>query len=301
MHAKEKTHQVSANNPKDDTLGISDLRAQIDALDDEIFEMFKRRTEIVAGVGKLKKSSGDNPVYLRAGREALMVRRIVEKFKDAGFHPAAAGMMWRFLISASLSVESPISVCCHVQGSDFTNYWLAREYFGTFTPVTRQPTASRVISDVIERKVMVGMLSMPKNDERNPWWLMLMQGAKDLPKIFAIVPFVVAPKALKDDFVSLAIGLIPPEPTGDDVSLIAIEMEASMSMNRLNSLFEKSFKGAKWISMTTLANGHRVYLSEIPEFVTHEHEALASITTEAAGGILQLRVLGSYARPVIVE
>jgi hypothetical protein len=88
-------------------------------------------------------------------REAEQVRRIMKKFENLGddlLLPAAAGALWRTIIGMSTSIESPLKVSAYTPIGDSDLYWLAREYFGPFLPITRQPYINRVIGDVMDGK-----------------------------------------------------------------------------------------------------------------------------------------------------
>src|SRR5205814_7330018 len=63
---------ASADNPLDD------LRCQIDGIDDALHDLLIRRAEIAERIGKLKsESAGGAPaVFLRPGREAIVLRRL---------------------------------------------------------------------------------------------------------------------------------------------------------------------------------------------------------------------------------
>ena len=52
---------------------LAELRADIDAIDDEIHDLLMCRTDIVSRIGALKKANDSADLALRPGREAASV------------------------------------------------------------------------------------------------------------------------------------------------------------------------------------------------------------------------------------
>ena len=147
---------------------LEKFRKKIDALDDELVALFKKRADIVAQVGVHKRSLKQNREFLRPGREAEMVRDFCTR--DAGkMAPHVLGAMWRLLISGSLQIEKTLIISALApKGSVAEYYWLAREYFGMFTPIHVQHTAKAVINDLLEGDASVGVLPLPSNAQEDP-------------------------------------------------------------------------------------------------------------------------------------
>lgn len=279
-------------NPNDTELAA--FRQKIDALDDKIIALLIERIGIVANVGEMKRRTAPGQCPIRAGREADMVRRIMGKFEGSLFPPAAAAAMWRILIGASTSVESPLSLSICVAERDETLYWLAREYFGPTLPVTRQPHVKRVVGDVMDGKTSIGIVPMLTAD--SDWWTSLMPEGDNVPKIFACLPFVGdgAP-------VALAIACIRPESTRDDVSLLALDTDGNLSQNRLQAVFAQTRLQAKWISITTPSAATRRHLVEIKGFITASDDTMAPLIAELGASLQKISFLGAYASPVWIK
>jgi len=290
------------NTPKPDALpGLAEFRQRIDALDDKIIALFIERIGIVAQVGEMKRHANPGQCPIRAGREAEMVRRIIEKFKDSKFSPLAAAAMWRVLIGASTSVEAALKLSVHATDQEPDLYWLAREYFGPTVGFTRQPHVKRVIGDVIDGKASVGIVPFPHNADAGYWWTNLIQHDRDMPKIFAHLPFVHDGAPAHNAPAALAIAHIRPEETGDDRSLLVFEAGPHVSQHKLQSAFAAAKLEARWISIATLIPSVRHHLVEIDGFVTQEHEGLKSCLAGLNDSITATSVLGAYARPVILN
>jgi chorismate mutase / prephenate dehydratase len=274
------------------TKDIPELRAAIDDIDDELVRLFNKRSEFVRQVGAIKKSTQNEGFsFIRSAREADMVRRMYEAFKGGIFPPAAAAHMWRIIISASLSLEAPLTVSAFCPEPQHEIYWLAREYFGNFTPTTKEPTARRVLGEVIDGKAQVGVLPLPDDSAEGKWWQKL-QG--DM-KIFACVPYIL-PKGAS--IKALAVAKLEPEETGNDISFFSIETEADVSLSRLKTTLDKHKLDARWLATEAFASGHRVHLIEIRGFITAHHDAVRELKASVGASLLAIHWLGAYALPL---
>lgn len=89
------------------------LRAQIDALDDQILERLNERARLAREIGSLK-SGGSEPgkvAIYRPEREAQVLRRIKDK-NPGPLSGEAVARLFREVMSACLALEKPLSVAC---------------------------------------------------------------------------------------------------------------------------------------------------------------------------------------------
>jgi chorismate mutase len=276
---------------------LQQLRSEIDAVDDEIMALIKKRTGIVSKVGDLKSLEESRKCYIRPGREANMLRRIHDYFKDDAFSAQAACAIWRVIIAASTSVEKQLTLSVYNNGDDATLYWLAREYFGNFSPITRQTTATRVISDVLDGKASVGILPLPSNADTMQWWPSLVQKGKEWPRIFAHIPFMMEGRSARP-VAALAIANIVPEETGDDITYLIVESDDSVSTSRLSTEFSKAGLEAQWINVHSPAPAVRQHLVTAKGFIGQDHPMLEQFTANM-GGAVRVTTLGAYASPIL--
>ena len=197
-----------------------------------------------------------------------MIRRIANEFKDSKFLPAAAAAIWRLIIGASTSVESALTVSVYAPDRDNDYFWMAREYFGPFIPVTKQPHIKRVLGDVMDGKAAVGIVPMLRSADTTFWWTNLMHQGNDAPKVFARIPFVYPDTPGRDAPSGLAIARILPEPSGDDHSLLVLEADHNVSQHKLQTAFATAKLDATWINIATLSPSARHHLIEVKGFVT---------------------------------
>jgi chorismate mutase len=271
---------------------IPELRAEIDAIDEKLITLLNQRSRFVLEVGAIKKSTqGPGICFIRSGREADMVRRMLEAFKEGVFPAPAAAHLWRIIISASLSLESPLSVAAYAPEAFQEIYWFAREYFGNFTPITRESTSRRVLSEVIDEKAQVGVVPLPDDSTEGKWWLKLQEPLK----IFACIPFIL-PKG--GSVKALAVAKVEPEETGNDVSFFSIETEMDISQSRIKTALDNHKLEARWLAVESFNSGHRVHLIEIKGFVTLSHDFVSEVKAAIGVSLLGLTWLGAYALPI---
>ncbi|MCE3233307.1 MAG: pheA [Rickettsiaceae bacterium] len=203
---------------------LSKFRAQIDEIDDKIINLLKDRMEIVKQVGELKAKTSATASFIRAGREASMLRNLTRKI-DGVFPPGAIATMWRMIISTSLCIEQPMSISAYVHENDQSCYWLTREYYGTFVQTQTSGSTDEVISNVANGKTSIGILPLIDNSD-SPWWIRPAKEKNDI-YIFARIPFIEEQNPIAKPV--LAIANVMPEQTDDDISVIAVYTKSPVS------------------------------------------------------------------------
>lgn len=286
------TQQVASANK------LAELRKKIDEIDNNIIEQLTKRIEIVGQVGELKQKTTTIPCPIRSGREAEMVRAIIEKFRPTDFPAGAAAAIWRIIIGASTNVESKLTLSVFSDERDNNLYWLAREYFGPTSPIIKQPHIKRIIGDVMDGKAAVGIVPFLRSADTSNWWTVLMQQGENVPKIFAHVPFVYTDVPGKDIPSALAIARLVPEPSGDDMSLIVIEADSTVSQHRLQTAFVNAKLEVTWINIATLSPASRHHLVEIQGFITADHDGFAALISALGASVFSTHFLGAYATPM---
>lgn len=145
---------------KENSMKLEELRAQIDAIDNELLALLAKRISIVEKVGHLKHANGTKGSFIRPKREDDMMKRILQK--GAGNFPKAALFsIWRTIISASLQVENPFRV---ITTKDIGKE--VYEYFGAFTEYVMFDTPDEVFKHISPTDV--GVLPKKANIEKIP-------------------------------------------------------------------------------------------------------------------------------------
>jgi len=272
------------------------LRREIDEVDDALHDLIVRRTKAVEGVRDLKRGQ---KVKIRPAREAQILRRLVARHRGP-FPKRELVRIWRELIVATLSFEGPFSVAVHMPDPGSGNWDLARDQYGSFTPMTSHTTPRRVIEAVQSQEATVGIVPLPTQDDADPWWPCLVTSSPDAPRVVARLPFAGPGNGRHGDLGGFVICLLAAEATDCDRSLIAIEVGKDISLSSLFSALAKAGLSATSAvhSKTGQAPGMRLYLVEIKDFVA-EGDCRMMRYLDAAGPTVQRVIwLGGYAMPL---
>lgn len=276
--------------PESATASLAVLRAEIDRLDDAIHDLLMQRGDVVSRVGR---SGGKGGVALRAGREAAIVRRLLAR--HAGPLPKRAIVrVWRELLAATTSMQGAytIAVCERDPNADFLA--LAREHFGASTAMRTHSSAAQAIRDVSSGAAVAALLPVPQEDEASAaaWWTTLLH--RDDPRIHIVakLPFWAprsdgAPRAR-----GFVVAAVPPDPSGQDRSLIGLELPVDMSRARLAAALKSAgFANAEMMVRRDPSSPVCHVLLDVEGLVVDGDVRLAAV-----GG--RPVVLGAYAVPI---
>ncbi|MCZ6885095.1 MAG: chorismate mutase [Alphaproteobacteria bacterium] len=286
---------------------LSELRGEIDRLDDELVDLLLRRARLVAEIGTLKGANG-GPI-LRPGREAEILRRLLARVgeKMAGGHMEGAAVVriWREIVSAAVRQQGPFSVGASVPANVPANVpgeapscWaLARDQYGAATPIMSIAGPAQVVAAVADQRVTVGVLPYPASEEVEPWWPPLM--VDDAPRVIAHLPAAEGLVPADGCARGLALALMAPEPSGEDRSLIALETETGIGRSRLrDALVEAGFVvRSTWFKESIGPDSHDGFLAEVDGFVLIDDPRLAAVQLEVSTGVTRLIVIGAFAVP----
>ena len=277
---------------------LETLRREIDAVDDRMHDLLMHRAEIVEHIGAVKVRN-DEKVYIRPGREALILRRLVGRHR--GSIPAAVVVrMWREMIAATARLQGPLSVAVHAPEKS-VGYWdLARDHYGSGTRMTLHRVATLVIRAVVDGTATIGVLPLPEDEDADPWWRMLLATDARMPRVVARLPFIENRGGRLEHLEALAIGPGKREPTGDDVTLLAVEASAELSRGRLIEGFRETGLTAHVIAVwhDREAPDSRLYLLELRDFVAADDARIARVEAGLGGLVGRSINLGGYAVPL---
>jgi chorismate mutase/prephenate dehydratase len=125
---------------------MKELREEIDALDDQILSLLNRRARAAIDVGKIKEDQ--NLRFYVPEREVGILRRLTAK-NPGPFPNEALKAIYREIISASLSLEKPLSVAFLGPKATFTHL-ACLKHFGESADYVAQINVSGVF-DAVER------------------------------------------------------------------------------------------------------------------------------------------------------
>ena len=277
---------------------LEDLRAEIDRVDRAILDLLIRRTEVVREVAAVKGDRQRDRLAVRPAREAAILRRLVEENADR-FPPAALVRMWRELIAVLTRMQTPLNVAVYAPRDGAPTWDLARDHFGSGTPVQRVDSASQAIRAAGNGTDTLAVLPLPGDDDR--WWPTLMSDHYDRLRVFARLPFVRPLIRDGDDHQAIAVGRVELEPSGDDQSLLALEAEPGVSRARLRNLLADAGLEPVWLAAARPAGEPAaLHLVEVPSLVLDGDPRIGGVLAAARGEVLRIAPLGGYPRPITV-
>jgi chorismate mutase/prephenate dehydratase len=151
----------STPDAKTPTPELDELRVRIDAVDRVILEALNRRAQLVREVGSLKGRSGA-PVY-EAGRERQIVEQL-ERENTGPFPHAGLGPVFREIISATRSLEEPLSVAYLGPEGTFSHL-AARRQFGALVGLRALPSIADVFGAVERGKADLAVVPIENTTE----------------------------------------------------------------------------------------------------------------------------------------
>ncbi|QSA95551.1 prephenate dehydratase [Methylococcus sp. EFPC2] len=142
---------------------LAELRAQIDALDDQILALVNRRARCAQQVAETKVSDGEVDCFYRPEREAEVLRRI------AGQNPGplpneAAVRLFREIMSACLALEKPLRVAFLGPAGTFTQQ-AAYKHFGHAVQTHPLPAIDEIFRAVESGACQFGVVPVENSTE----------------------------------------------------------------------------------------------------------------------------------------
>ncbi|HEX7006097.1 MAG TPA: chorismate mutase [Alphaproteobacteria bacterium] len=273
---------------------LKSLRREIDEIDDKLHDLIMARMETVAKIGKAK--SADNQEILRPAREAAIQRRLVERHRGA-FPRIGLVRIWRELISASIAAQGEFRVAVYVPDGSHGTIELAREEYGSATPLLVCRSVGEVIGLVSDGKAAVGVLPLPRVEDKEPWWRNLVATAKAVPKVVARLPFAGVRNGPDGDVEALAIAFAPFEATGADRTLLMFEATAEVSRALLSSALASAGLKLSYMDVRAERGDTWLIFVEIDDYVGTEDERLGRFLLSRGLAISRVHHVGGYPRP----
>jgi len=277
------------------TPSLDDLRQEIDEIDAALHDLLMRRARVVQTVA-LAKPPG-RP-FIRPGREAQILRRLAQRHQGVFPFPAIT-RIWREMIAALTRVQGPFAVAVYAP-DELRTYWdIARDHYGSTTPMLAVNTPLAALRCVSEGTATIAVVPAPEEDEGDPWWRYLLSSDPKIPRIISRLPFL--QRGLREDADAMALGAVPLEPTGDDRTLLGIELTQDVSRGRLKDGLEAS--GLMPVQFRThhLPGGAgAVHLVEVDGFVPGDDPRLDQLVQKLGEALLRVLPIGAYANPLLM-
>src|SRR6516225_604294 len=284
------THIMSVN-PSD----LKGLRRRLDEIDDRLQDLLIQRAEIVSMVPASKKER--NLPALQPAREAEIIRRLVGRHHGT-FPVANLVRMWREMLAATVAMQSPFSIAVFVP-RDRQAFWdLARDHYGSNTPMTAYDAVEPLIRAIAGRESSVGVLPLPRQDDPEPWWPYLLPIGENAPRVIARLPFGASGKVRNGVVEALAVGHGAQQESGLDRTLLAAECATAITRAQILKLL--SAAGLVCTFLASYQSGAVCYLIEIDGFAAISDPRIDALRIERGGAFRRLLHLGGYAVPLLL-
>ncbi|MCP5366463.1 MAG: chorismate mutase [Hyphomicrobiales bacterium] len=275
---------------------LDDLRREIDDIDNRIHDLIQRRTEVVE---RVRDAKAGQPIKIRPSREAQVLERLARRHKGP-FPRRELMRIWRELIVATLSFEGPFSVAVFDPEGE-PGYWdLARDQYGSFTPMTSLSSPRRVIEAVRSQQATVGILPVPRHEEEDPWWPHLMTEQEEAPRVIARLPFAGPGNARGGDLEAVVICPIRLDETGRDRTFLAMEAGERIGTSHLRETMmaaglEPDFMTA-WKERGE--SGTWLHLVDVDGLIRSADPRVDDFMRRVQTPVSRTVSLGGYARPL---
>jgi chorismate mutase len=175
-----------AEKPDSAPPSLTDLRREIDHIDETMHGLLMQRGDIIDRLISVKQTQETGSAF-RPAREADMMRRLVERHK--GILPLdTAESIWRVIISTFTYVQAPFAVHADLSAGDAHIRDSARFHFGFTVPFIAHLGAASVVEAVSESKGDLGLVPAFAVAGGGAWWSALEFDTA--PKIIARLPFL---------------------------------------------------------------------------------------------------------------
>jgi chorismate mutase / prephenate dehydratase len=263
--------------------GLPALRAELDRIDNALHDLLMQRASVVEHVARSGK-----PAAFRPGREARIIIRLLAR--HTGHLPRQAIFrIWRELLAGTTAMQGPFSmaVCETDPGGAMTQ--LAREHFGALTPLRAYGSPGQALTEISNGSANVAVLPFPT--EADGWWTTLSQREPRI-HVIARLPFWTQRTEGAPTAQALVVAAFAPDPSDQDRSLLALELDADVSRTRLAA--ELTAAGLPAGTMVLRRNpgaAHAQVLVEVEGFVADDDARLGTVPRRPV-------VLGGYAVPL---
>jgi len=282
---------------------LEEIRREIDALDHQVHDLLMRRAELIVKVIEAKRKNNMHTV--QPEREAMMIRRLLGR--HSGVLPREAiARIWRELVGAVSLVQTNLKATVTVpEGGKGLLYWdMAKDYFSSVLPLQKSETPLSALAAVREGEVTFAVVPWPEVEEDKPWWSFLMTEEGEAPmRIMARLPFGDRNKAnVSPDHQALVVGKIKFEPSGDDRSFLALDLDHSVSRTRIIDRSKQMGLTPRSIySMRAQNNGNTLHLLEVDGYVAQNDPKLTELLERLEYPEGRCVCLGGYPTPPVYE
>ncbi len=279
---------------------LAAIRQQIDEIDQALHDGLSRRLGLVSEVAKAKAGEGAaNGSAMRPGREAEIIRRLADQ-KAPQPPLAVSARIWREVVNSATRMQGPLTIAVCAPDKS-VGYWdLARNHFGSATPMTLHRSSMVVLRQVLEERGTIGIMPLPQEGEDEPWWVSLSSaGEAVVPKIIWRLPFYSPDPGVFEELEAFVIGPVVPEDTGDDVTIVVVETDREASRGRILEMINAPEAESRIIAVQEdEATDLRLLMLEVAGFRDEEDPIFDSLRQSLGESLRRILILGTYPRPI---
>lgn len=140
---------------------LDKFRKNIDRIDDEIVSLLNKRSAVVIEVGKIKRAQKSR--FYKPDRERQILERLTALNKGP-FPNDALKVIYREILSASVSLEEPLKVTCLGPLATFTHL-AALRHFGSSAAFLPVDSIKKVFENVEAGKAEYGVVPIENSNE----------------------------------------------------------------------------------------------------------------------------------------
>lgn len=140
---------------------LKGLRNGIDRIDDKLLDLLNKRAKIVMEIGRIKRREGTS--FYSPLRESEILQRLTSSNKGP-FPNDALRILFREILSASLSLEKPLKVACLGPLATYTHL-AATRYFGSSAAIIPVDGIKEVFEAVYSGQAEYGVVPIENSNE----------------------------------------------------------------------------------------------------------------------------------------
>ena len=172
---------------------------------------------------------------------------------------------------------------------------IVQEHFGSYAEYVTRSSFGQVMTVITNHEAQLGIIPCD-NHEMNlkPWWSGFSSTGEGL-KIIAKPPFLKRKENPLTESDVYVVALTHPAQSGDDVSLLGIEVNNDVSVSTIVEALENAgYRNPKIQLMAKVDDENKSYLAEVDGFLKPNDDGLKPLRAQ----FNNINIVGSYARPI---
>jgi 3-deoxy-7-phosphoheptulonate synthase len=141
--------------------GLAELRAELDAIDDQILDLIDRRLAASGEIAARKNEEGDRHLKIRPKRQAQILERLKKRAKRA--QPELINEVWRQVMAHSLQAQAETQLVLVADDNPELLEARTRAHFGSAAPIKWSTSTAQAIRQALEGEV-IAILPEPLAD-----------------------------------------------------------------------------------------------------------------------------------------